>query len=152
MDYQELIESHINECRHRIDVIRNYMNENGDADKDVCNKNIEVLKIVISAMQEMQAIHNNGISLERLKDIDFRKQVVEHINYMDYMDIKDELEEYKQLGTLEEVREAVDRQQANEPSPMLGIYGRVYECKECGNELEMYSKYCPFCGQKQDWE
>lgn len=62
-----------------------------------------------------------------------------------------ELLMYKQLGTLEEVREAVERQQALEPSPMLGIYGKIYECKECGNELEMYSKYCPFCGQKQKW-
>lgn len=64
----------------------------------------------------------------------------------------EELQKYKKIGTLEEVREAMERQQAKEPSPMLGIYGRVYECKECGNELEMYSKYCPFCGQKQDWE
>ena len=59
-----------------------------------------------------------------------------------------ELREYKKLGTLEEVRDAVERQQALEPSPMLGIYGKIYECKECGNELEMYSEYCPFCGQK----
>lgn len=63
-----------------------------------------------------------------------------------------ELQRYRKIGTLEEVREAVERQRAKEPSPMLGIYGRVYECKECGNELEMDSKYCPFCGQKQDWE
>lgn len=63
-----------------------------------------------------------------------------------------ELQEYRKLGTLEEVREAVERQHAKKPSLMLGIYGRVYECKECGNELEMYSKYCPLCGQKQNWE
>ena len=92
MDYQEAIESHINECRHRIDVIRNYVNANGDADKDVCNKNIDVLKIAISAIQELQ--------------------------------------EYKKLGTLEEVREAVERQHAKKPSPMLGIYGKIYECRE----------------------
>lgn len=113
MDYQEAIESHINECRHRIYVIRNHVNANGDADKDVCNKNIDVLKIAISAMQELQ--------------------------------------EYKKLGTLEEVQDAVERQKALEPSPMLGIYGKIYECKECGNELEMYIEYCPFCGQKQKW-
>ena len=34
MDYQEAIEAHIYECRHRIDVIRNHMNTNADADKD----------------------------------------------------------------------------------------------------------------------
>lgn len=63
-----------------------------------------------------------------------------------------DLQEYKQLGTLEEVREVVERQHAKKPSLMLGIYGRVYECKECGNELEMYSKYCPFCGQPKNWK
>lgn len=68
------------------------------------------------------------------------------------LQLQGEIKKYEQLGTLEEVREAVERQQEKKPSPMLGIYGRVYECKECGNELEMYSKYCPFCGQKQEWE
>lgn len=106
MDYQEAI--------HCMKVI---------AEEEVCEecnyyyrcdhyKQADMARIAISAMQEMQEIHNNGIGLERLKDIDFRKQVVEHINYMDYMDIKDELEEYKQLGTLEEVREAVEKQKA----------------------------------------
>lgn len=91
------------------------------ADEEVCEdcnyyqlcdhtKQADMARIAISAMQELQALHEQGISLERLKDIDFRKQVVEHINYMEYMDIKDELEEYKQLGTLEEVREAAKRQ------------------------------------------
>lgn len=62
-----------------------------------------------------------------------------------------ELQEYKKFGTLEEIREAMERKKALEPSPMLGIFGKVYECKECGNELEMHSMYCPFCGQKQNW-
>lgn len=63
-----------------------------------------------------------------------------------------ELQEYKQLGTLAEVREAVEKQKAQEPQLMYGMYGRVYLCKKCGNEFELSSQYCPFCGQKQDWE
>ena len=82
-------------------------------------------------------------SCDHTKQSDMAKMVIFAMN---------ELQQYKQLGTLEEVRDAVERKQAKKPSLMLGIYGRVYECKECGNELEMYSKYCPFCGQKQDWE
>ena len=92
MDYKEAIEKHTNECRHRIDVIRNHMNTNGDYDKDVCNKNIDVLKIAISALNEIQAMHNNGI--KRLMD---------------------ELVEYKQLGTLEEVLDAVEKQKRKKP-------------------------------------
>lgn len=72
-------------------------------------------------------------------------------NMWSQADLYERLKKYEELGTLEEVREAIERQQEKEPSAMLGIYGRVYECKECGNELEMYSKYCPFCGQKQNW-
>ncbi len=181
MDYQKAIETHINECRHRIDVIRRYVNTNGDADTDVCNKNIEVLEISISAMQELQAIHNNGISLDRLKDIDFRKQVVEHINYMEYMDIKDELEEYKRLGDLEEVREAVERQRPRKAILKNGKSGMFVDyadghgeykvtkwqdwcCPVCGwfvgqryNTLQSKShdqrksKYCNECGTKIDW-
>ena len=92
MDYKEAIEKHTNECRHRIDVIRNHMNTNGDYDKDVCNKNIDVPKIAISALNEIQAMHNNGI--KRLMD---------------------ELVEYKQLGTLEEVLDAVEKQKRKKP-------------------------------------
>lgn len=147
--YQEAIENHIKECRHRIDVIRNHMNTNGDANKGVCNKNIEVLEISISAMQELQSLHEQGISLERLKDIDFRKEVIEHINYMEYMSVKDELEEYKQLGTLEEVREAVEKQKKKKPRAS----NRCYVCPRCGlvTSLKTKHNYCDACGQHIDW-
>lgn len=136
MDYQEAINRHIEECKHRIDVITDFMEANRDADKDKCLENIEIFKTAISVMKELQLYKDSKLCL--IPENVYGKQC-------------DELDEYKQLGTLEEVREAVERQQALEPSPMLGIYGKIYECKECGNELEMYSEYCPFCGQKQKW-
>ena len=114
MDYQEAIEIHIKECKHRIDIISEFIRKNGNYVKNECNKNIDVLKTAISAIQELQ--------------------------------------EYKKLGALEEVREAVEKQKAQEPQLMYGMYGRVYLCKKCGNEFELSSQYCPFCGQKQDWE
>ena len=124
MDYQEAIESHINECRHRIYVIRNHVNANGDADKDVCNKNIDVLKIAISAMQELQ--------------------------------------EYKKLGTLEEVQDAVERQQAKKPvvgaDVMVGrdddgnpIWENDYACAECGMGIAPEYVCCPYCETVIDW-
>lgn len=54
MDYQEAIERHVEECKHRIDVINNFMKTNGDADKDKCLENIEIFKTAISAMQELE--------------------------------------------------------------------------------------------------
>lgn len=109
MNYQEAIkyfEFKIDKYK-RIALQRNRFDQS--IDNSGLEEEIEFLKTAISAMQEIQAIHDNGISLERLKDIDFRKQVVEYINYMDYMDIKDELEEYKQIGAPEEVREALEK-------------------------------------------
>lgn len=150
MDYQEAIEIHIEECKHRIDVVNNFMNTNEDADKKRCYENINVLETAISAMQELQELHDQGISVERLKDIDFRKEVVEHINYDAYMSMQDELEEYKQLGTLEEVGEAVEKQTAKEPRAT----NRCYVCPHCGLVTSLRAKrnYCDACGQKILWK
>lgn len=52
-----------------------------------------------------------------------------------------ELREYKQLGTLEEVREAVERQQAISREIIEG----KYFCPKCHN-LMPYPGYCG-CGQ-----
>lgn len=130
MDYKKAIEALLNEigCVDLDTNNRGYIDESEQKFMDACNT-------AVSAMEELQAIHNNGIGLERLKDIDFRKQVVEHINYMDYMDTKDELEEYKKIGTLEEVREAVEKHN---------------ECKNCVYKIhsERISKLnnCNDCG------
>lgn len=115
------------------------------------------IDVAISAMEELQAIHENGISIEHLKDIDFRKQVVEHINYMEYMDIKDELEEYKQIGTLEEVQEAVEKHRCKK----IEIWNGQATCPQCkklfGNISDIKRliswemPYCKFCGQHLDW-
>lgn len=133
MDYQEAIEKHTNECRHRIDVIRNHMNTNGDYDKDVCNINIDVLKIAISALNEIQAMHNNGI--KRLMD---------------------ELVEYKQLGTLEEVLDAVEKQKRKKPKNVNTEgyrYTDTYRCPTCGGKFSWtgIANYCYHCGQALDW-
>ena len=143
MDYKKAIEVLANEigCVDLDANNRGYIDESEKRFIDACNT-------AISTIEELQAIHNNGISLERLKDIDFRKQVVEHINYMDYMDVKDELEEYKQLGTLEEVREAVEKQRKVKPED--GEY-----CPICHtflkDEDDVPGFYCMNCGQHIDW-
>lgn len=127
MDYQEAIENHIKECRHRIDIIRNHMNTNGDADKGVCNKNIEVLEISIHVMQGLQ--------------------------------------QYKQIGTLEEVREAVEKQKPKKPKykhyedigkpPYIKIACpngcRIQLHPVTDKHLAYEHDYCPKCGQKIDW-
>lgn len=151
MDYQEAIDT----LQDIHDVAETRI-KSGDARGVVyINPNrLTDLKDAISAMQELQAIHNNGISLERLKDIDFRKQVVEHINYMEYMDINDELQEYKQLGTLEEVREAVKRMQEKQVINISkGDKLRFGTCPICNRRISTVEggNYCQNCGQRLEW-
>lgn len=132
MDYQEAIEI--------IEYASAFNSENSRLTK--------ALSVAISAMQELQIIHNNGINLERLKDIDFRKQVVDHINYDAYMRLMDELEEYKQIGTLDEVRDEVEKQRKVKPED--GEY-----CPICHtflkDEDDVPGFYCMNCGQAIDW-
>lgn len=122
MTIDEAIKIHIEECKHRIDVINNFMSTNGDADKDRCINNIDVLKTTMSAIQELQ--------------------------------------EYKQLGTLEEVCKAVERQQAKKPTyegdgyaPDRSFVWDEWLCSHCGSRFEVdYDcyDYCPNCGQHVD--
>lgn len=75
------------------------------ADKQEAIKKInEACVIACDAIDELRELRDQGISMERLKNIDFRKEVVEHINYDAYMSLMDELEEYRELGTLEELK------------------------------------------------
>lgn len=60
-----------------------------------------------------------------------------------------ELQEYKQLGTLEEVREAVEKQKRKKPCAS----NRCYVCPHCGlvASLKIKHNYCDACGQHIDW-
>lgn len=116
----------------------------------------EAINTAISAMKEIQELHDQGLSLERLKDINFRKSVVEHINYDAYMRLMDELEEYKQIGTLEEVLEAAEKQKAKKPKNVNAEgyrYTDTYRCQTCGGNFSGtgIADYCYHCGQAIDW-
>ena len=156
MDYQGAIEY----FERRIELKQKEVPSENQYIKQADDTLREIYKTTISGMQELQALHEQGINLERLKDIGFRKEVIEHINYMEYMNVKDELEEYKQLGTLEEVREAVEKQKPKTPTYDGDGYADgtfVWDewiCPRCGTRYEVdYDEhdYCPNCGQHIDW-
>lgn len=120
MDYQEAIEI--------IEYASAFNSDNSRLTK--------ALNTAISAVQELQALHDQGISMERLKDIDFRKSVVEHINYDTYMSMKEDMEEYKQLGTLEELRETVKELKLYKDAKLCLIPEDVFS-KQC-EEVDAY--------------
>lgn len=68
-----------------------------------------------------------------------------------------ELQEYKQLGTLEEVREAVEKQREKKPKNVETEGYRhtdTYRCPTCGGNFSGtgIADYCYHCGQRLNWE
>lgn len=64
----------------------------------------------------------------------------------------EEVQQYREIGTPEECREAVEKQTDEKPTAVLGIFGGTeYECKNCGSDVCYGDEYCRWCGQKLDW-
>lgn len=66
-----------------------------------------------------------------------------------------ELQQYKQLGTLEEVRDAVEKQKAKKPKGDLHSVPH-YRCPNCNSTVKLYQnskkdEICKWCGQRIDW-
>lgn len=109
----------------------------GGCTKNMCDFAVEVC-------DKLAAYEDTGLDPEQLSVID-----------EEYSKIAKELAElrkYKCLGTLEEVREAMEKQMAAHPLEMLGIFGeKEYECINCGSTVAHMDKYCKWCGKAQDW-
>lgn len=60
MTENELIKTHIEECEHRIGKILGFMESNEDANTDACEENIEVLKTVVIALEEIRQYRELG--------------------------------------------------------------------------------------------
>lgn len=66
-----------------------------------------------------------------------------------------ELERYKAIGTVEECREAVEKQKAQKPRDIEYDYS-YFICSNCGEGIYVTDdfqshKYCLNCGQKLDF-
>ena len=62
----------------------------------------------------------------------------------------EELKQYRAIGTQEECRTAVEKQEPFKPET-AGLYIGIGRCK-CGVEfLDRKTNYCGNCGQKLDW-
>lgn len=64
----------------------------------------------------------------------------------------EEVQQYRQIGTMEECRAAMEKQTDEKPTAVLGTSGGTeYECKNCGSDVRYGDEYCRWCGQKLDW-
>lgn len=91
------------------------------------------------------------------------KHAIKKFSCLQEIDIKayEELMSYRRIGTLEEVREAVEKQKAKTPTydgdgyaPDGTFVWDEWLCPHCGTRYEVdYDDhdYCPNCGQAIDW-
>lgn len=68
----------------------------------------------------------------------------------------EELDDYKEIGTVEECRKAVEKHRAKKPLAGVDNYGNEYSiCRECSAVVEIKENrcdYCPDCGQAIQWD
>lgn len=57
----------------------------------------------------------------------------------------EEIQQYREIGTVEECREAVEKQEAKNIIRIAGRY--PYKCPTCNGKLEIGYKHCIICGQ-----
>jgi hypothetical protein len=66
----------------------------------------------------------------------------------------EEVQQYRAIGTVEECREAIEKQKSKKPTEQyrLGTSGRGGKCPSCKHHLDrsVCAMYCD-CGQKLDW-
>lgn len=113
---------------------------------DNCEKEIDACKIAIEALKEISLYKNGGLCLVPAGV--YEKQCKE-------------LDEYKEIGTVEECREAVEKQKPKKPVPInweeyadkiinAEFLDNAYICPNCKTVLRSGS-CCNRCGQKLDW-
>ena len=56
-----------------------------------------------------------------------------------------EIQQYREIGTVEECREAVEKQNAKNIIRIAGRY--PYKCPTCNRKLEIGYRHCIVCGQ-----
>ena len=73
---------------------------------------------------------------EREKAIKALSVIIKSIN---------EVQQYREIGTVEECREAVEKQKPKETIRISGRY--PYKCPTCNGKIEIGYRHCIICGQ-----
>ena len=107
----------------------------------IAPKLVQATRMATEALKEVQQYRKHGITVESTLN-----------NMCDLAAAENLIEEYRAIGTLEECRAAMEKQNAVKPTAVLGTFGGTeYECKNCGNNVENGDEYCRWCGRKLDW-
>lgn len=123
MTENELIKTHIEECEERIGRILGYMETSEDANTKFCERNVEVLKSVVIALEEIQQYRAmeeklNGISVKEVVNgfiSAVEKETCERYERGRILtnEDADKYEAYKSIGTVEGYKRAIETSKEN---------------------------------------
>lgn len=150
MTENEIIENHIAENIHRIEVIEDFMHSNSDADKEECSKNISVLTKINGLLQEIQQYRViTGITADDLKALE--KDEIQTIG--DVLNVFSEWYKYKAIGTIDEFKSLKEKSEPKKPirKPNHDWTHEVITCPTCNGYLSLNEHHCR-CGQKIEME
>ncbi len=103
-------------------------------------KNIIILKAILKAIEKDGACTvSEDVVEETIKAL------------YEISDSLKELQRYREIGTVEECREAREKQRTKKVINFLPFSGA--HCPSCEAIIEAHTSkiYCPYCGQKLDW-
>ena len=63
----------------------------------------------------------------------------------------EEIQQYREIGTVEECREARERQRTKKAISLYLCGRSVSGCPACRKRIGIQQKYCEECGQRIDW-
>ncbi len=79
------------------------------------------------------------------KDVDRSEYLADRDAFTTAITALKEIQQYREIGTVEECREAVEKQEAKNIIRIAGRY--PYKCPTCNGKLEIGYKHCIICGQ-----
>ena len=144
------------------------------AGKGVDGKSYEDMEIAIKALEEIQKYRQIGTvqeiqsmkaELARWHTDRLNDRIKNEFAYMstlichncdhkdDYIEeLEADMDEYKAIGTVEECREAMEKQKAKKPikiAPCKSV--NYFKCSACGEFLSIDKPFCAECGNAVDW-
>lgn len=134
-----------------------------DIENETCEMCAERHKQLAEWLEEFQKYRAIGT----VEEIEHYVRLVEKLNLCDlvrenarlakdirFLEVyKKQLGEYKKIGTIEECREATERQRAKKykkTQPCKSV--NYYQCPCCNSLLHMNENFCGDCGQAISWE
>ena len=117
-----------------------------------CLKCAEEHEQLAEWLEELKKYREIGLTQYMIKGI-IKSEMQAHEDAVHNAEL---LDEYEEIGTIEECREAVEKQKAKKPKKTESEgyrYTDTYRCPNCGANFSGtgIANYCYHCGQKLDW-